>query len=421
MACNISNFGKTESGSSACNIAPRSTATIIDKRRLQSGFGHISEQRATADAAAGNQGLHLHYTGFTFTVVDYNIFAYILGKQFAHCKLVAKRSAGSCIANNTYSFVSQHLFHPSDAAFSAAGTHSEARGMFYFINRNKLAFAYSIYNFSKGDIIAMANIHFVAAGVFNRCHHNWPGVIFFQDKTSHIKQAFALNIECFNTGNISFIRFFKNFLNHSVAKNFALVINQVNFLLFFSEIFNRQKNPVFFRGITKNSKPRALVHTIHATYALFEINLRNGAGGSFCNSSVRTGKFAWIAGETIQAVDLNKRFSVEAFGCWMVRFLNYTVRVLLRIDIFLRNIQVLIVIYIFAHILKDLICNLVAAQYSAGSFADANGIARSVTVTAKNFVSLDNKLIIGNEPGADINNINITDYFLCPRYRFKVF
>ena len=180
----------------------------------------------------------------------------------------------------------------------------------------------------------MANVYILFLLVRGFRHLHRFGIIAFGNESPDFVQFFTVDIEGFHTGNMCFIGLFQDFFHYAFAKDFAMIIHEVNFALLIYEIFDGEEEPVFFQVISENRQPGTLIHAIHATNAFLKINLRNRAGAGFGNGAVRTGKLAGIAGKTIQAVNLNIRFGNHAFRVRKIRLFNDFMRMLLRVNIF---------------------------------------------------------------------------------------
>ena len=64
---------------------------------------------------------------------------------------------------------------------------------------------------------------------------------------------------------------------------------------------------------------------------------------------------------------------------------------------------------------------LLATQHRAGAFANANGVAAAVGVEAKDLLALRQDLVVGDEAGTYINDVDVVDDFLRSRDGFEVF
>ena len=67
-----------------------------------------------------------------------------------------------------------------------------------------------------------------------------------------------------------------------------------------------------------------------------------------------------------------------------------------------------------------LVCDLFATQHGAGAFADADGIAGTVGVEAEDLAAFHQQLVVGDEAGADVDNVDVIDDLLGARDGLEV-
>ncbi len=93
---------------------------------------------------------------------------------------------------------------------------------------------------------------------------------------------------------------------------------------------------------------------------------------------------------------------------------------LLRVDILSRNLKIIVVVEAHADGLGHLVGDLFATQYGAGAFADADGIAGTIGVEAEDLAAFHQQLIVGDEAGADVDDVNVVDDLFSARDGLEV-
>ena len=135
---------------------------------------------------------------------------------------------------------------------------------------------------------------------------------------------------------------------------------------------------------------------------------------------MRAAERAGVAGEAVEAVGLDESLLLHTLRRGKVGLLQQTHRVLLRVDILTRDFQIVIVVKAHADGLGHLVGDLLATQYSTGTFANANGIAGTVGVEAKDLAAFHEQLAVRDKTCADVDDVDVVNDLFSSRYGLEV-
>ena len=135
---------------------------------------------------------------------------------------------------------------------------------------------------------------------------------------------------------------------------------------------------------------------------------------------VRTAERAGIAGETIEAVDLHEGFFCHTLLGGQLGLFEQAHGMLLRVDVFTGNLEIIVVVEAYAEFLSNLVGRLTTTEHGTGAFANADGIAHAIDAVAEQLFSLGEQLVVGHEASADIDDVDVADDFLRARNGFEI-
>lgn len=407
----IGDIGVGESRTAAADTAPGGAAGIVNHYGMLASLGEIAEERAAGDTAASDE----HLDTLAPDIVHLREHENLVGagvEKVAQSNLVGQRGAGRGVAYELDAIGTKNLAGAGNAAFASAGTHAQAGDVLKLVDRNGFAVAKDLEHAVETDVLAMAYISLAGFGstLVQRMELERLGIILAKDKTFDIGVLDALvSGGHLHAGEIGFIGFAYNLLDAAFAHLGAIIVDKEHLGTFGHLVFDGKETEALGDIVAENSQTGAGGDTLHAADALVVIDRRRGGSGGLGDGPLRAGEGAGIASETIEAVGLDEGFQLHAFGGGKIGFLEQANGVLLRIDILARDIEVIVVIIPDADGLSHLVGSLAATENGTSALANANGIAHAISILAEHLAALGEQLVVGNQAGADIDDIDIVD------------
>ena len=280
--------------------------------------------------------------------------------------------------------------------------------MLQFVDRDIFAVAHSGKHLLVGDILAVADIGGIFLSIRSVLNIQRIRIFVFYNEALDVGHL-AVDLDHFDARHIGLVVFLEDLLYNALSKLLSVVVDQVDFGTVLHRVLDRQEAPVLCQVVTEDGQSRTMVHAGHTADALVVVDRRGRAGGGLADGPLRAGESAGVAGETVEAVELHKRFCGHSLGGGQVGLLQQAHGVLLRIDILARDVEILVVVEPHAYFLRNLVGRLTAAEHGAGSLADTDGVADSVHMVAEQLFTLGKQLAVRHQSSADIDNVYVVD------------
>ena len=402
----VGNVGIGERRTAAADATPGGSAAVVDHHRLLACLGEVAEQGAACNAATGYQHLHL-FLLHTIGLGIYKGLGGAGGVEVGEGHLVRQGRTGRGVTHQLYAIGAEYLTGTRDAAFATTGTHAETGDMFQLVHRDGLAVANHTQHAVELDVLAMAHVGLALDGTEGfQCQ--WFGVILLDDKTFDVGNCTRV-LHHLHTCQIGLVGFLHYLLNHTLANLLSVVVHQEHLGAFLHLVFDRQEADALLLVVAEDGQTGTRGDALHTANALVVVHRWGAACGGFGDCSLRAGEAAGVAGKAIQAVQLHKRLHGHTFWRGQCRFLQYADRMLLRVDILARDVQILVVVEADADSLCHLVSHLTATEHRTGTFADADGIACAIGVETEYLAAFHQQLVVGDKSCADIDDVDVVD------------
>ena len=327
--------------------------------------------------------------------------------------LVGQRCTRGAVAGHFDAVGTQNLLGARNAALATAGSHTHAGGVLEFINRYVLAVADHSEQGLHVHILTVADEGFAFLRIGEGSQVQRLGIALLEDEALHLIQV--IHLGRLYASHIGLVVFLENLLDDALAHLGAIVIHQEDFLALFHLIFHGQVDHILALVVAENGQTRAVVHTLHTADALVIIDDGHRRCGGLGDGTLRTCEGTGIAGEAVEAVDLHIGFQRHALIIGDAGLVEQTHRALLRVDILAGNFQIVLIGEAEAQFLSHLIGHLLATEHGTGALADTNGITGAIHVAAEYRASLHEQLVIGNQTGADVDDVDVVNHLLGAR------
>ena len=335
--------------------------------------------------------------------------------------MVGHRCTWRRFADHLDAIAAQNLFGARHATLATARTHAHAGDVLQFVHRDELTVANSLEDGLQIHVLAVADVGVLGQhGLVVGFEINRFRVSLFQDKATGGNQLFAVDVGGLHAYHMGLVVLAEHLFNHALANFLAVVVDEEDLLAFFHVIFDGQEEHVLVEVVAEDGQTWAVVDALHAADALAVIHHRHGVGRGLGDGALRAAERAGVAGEAIEAVKLYERLGKHAFLVGQVGVFQYAHRTLLRVDILSRNLEIFVIVVAYAEVLGHFESGLFATQHGAGAFTDADGIAAAVGVKTEDLLALGEDLVVGDEAGADIDDVNVIDDLLGARDGFEV-
>ena len=93
---------------------------------------------------------------------------------------------------------------------------------------------------------------------------------------------------------------------------------------------------------------------------------------------------------------------------------------LLRVYVLAGDLEILVIVEPYSHVLSHLEGCLFASKHGAGTFTDTYGVANSISVHAKDILTLDKQLVVRYQTGADVDDIYALENLFCAFNGFEI-
>ena len=150
----------------------------------------------------------------------------------------------------------------------------------------------------------------------------------------------------FYSCHMGFVWLMENLFYQPLSYFLTIVVDQEDFNSIRHLILNGQEDELLVHIIAKDCQAWAIRNTLHTTYAFVVINCGCAGGCWLADGSLRTRETTRVAGKTIETVGLNERFHLHTLFGRQIGLLQDSDRMLLRVNILARDIEILIIIII---------------------------------------------------------------------------